>query len=212
MRPFIRGAAFVIAALAGATVIGHEAAGCAIPELADRAREANRRNPDFLGSLSWDERQLARIDLLVTPADRVRLWECLSPAFARFAALFPEPVSTYRTWTSDGGVHYFPGNDFSSGKIFANIEAAIYFGGARRLGTGAILVKETFSIGLDGEASLHEIAAMVRRDDGEDEGWRWMKLDARGQLTQPASECLSCHRRAENPGAVFGFAFVVQSR
>lgn len=187
-------------------------AACLNPDLGKKAKEAATKNERILRlDVTQREKLLSGLDRVVSVDDLQIAFNCLEHQLDAQSGLLPEELRSYRRWKTDRRIHHFPGNEFSYGRIFVSENASGYL--RRRIvqNSGSVIVKEAFRFEQTGEARLHEIALMIR-DKNTASGWRWLKADADGRVSEDSTPCLVCHAWHQKRGYQFGYRFITSRK
>lgn len=151
-----------------------------------------------------EEKRRVSVDRYMTENIAASIWECLSSTFQR---VFSDPIGDEANLT-DNRLYYFPGNNFSFGKIFTSENASSYFINSNTLSDGSVIKKVSFE--LDGYAqSEHIEAAIIKKVSGN---WEWYKINPAGLKLRSDAECLSCHARMRSHDYLFGITDIMKIR
>ena len=151
-----------------------------------------------------DDKRREAIDRYITNTIARDIWNCLLPTFN---IIFNDIDGNDAKYTNDE-VYYFPGNNFSYGKVYTSADALSYFNNGQPFSDGSIIKKISFE--LDGYAQTGQIeAAIIKKTSGS---WEWYKINEQGIKLRSDAECLSCHIRVRERDYLFGITDVMKIR
>jgi len=151
--------------------------------------------------VSLEEKRKTAIEKYISTHDIDSYWTYLKPDMDRVFSHTENRSATI----SDGRYYYFPGNNFTFGKLYTNDDGKPYFDDYYRLPKGSVIKKNSIVIDEFGRGHIFESVFIQRTD----QDWDWQKIDATGKLHKSRDECLSCHDRVAKNNFLFGISDVM---
>ena len=131
---------------------------------------------------------------LLAACPRLRKGEGGSTVDAAATQGFP---AGYQSWTKI--------NDETIIRADESVQKAreLYTNGTPGLGTGAVLVKEEYSLHGGAKGTLATVAVMRRTDGPDHNGWEFIAFDPVTKSRADASSCVRCHVLQEDNDYLF---------